>query len=81
MADLAGREAALFSVSTSGTTVLYDAGGARLFAGGITSARGHEGNSFGQQRLVALLGHGAADRGDSPVFGCGLRDPEKEKAQ
>jgi hypothetical protein len=37
--------------------------------------RGHEGDSFGQERIVALLAGGTADRADSPVFGCPLSDP------
>jgi hypothetical protein len=71
-------EAARFSALTSGTTLLYDAAGRLAFQGGLTSMRGHEGNSFGQERVVDLLTSGAADRDDSPVFGCALaRAPER----
>jgi hypothetical protein len=72
--DLDGREASRFAVATSGGVVLYDAGGRLLFQGGITSARGHEGDSFGQERIASLLTTGAADRADAPVFGCALED-------
>jgi len=72
--DLDGREASRFAVATSGGVVLYDAGGRLLFQGGITAARGHEGDSFGQERIASLLTTGAADRADAPVFGCALED-------
>ncbi|HLB76837.1 MAG TPA: hypothetical protein VJO72_07370, partial [Candidatus Dormibacteraeota bacterium] len=46
--------------------------GRLLFQGGITATRGHEGDSFGQERIASLLTTGAADRADAPVFGCAL---------
>jgi hypothetical protein len=71
--DDGGLEAARFGAATSGIAVLYDARGRLLFSGGLTSARGHEGDSFGIQRIRALLLTGEADRHDAPVFGCSLR--------
>lgn len=73
--DDGGVEAERFGVRTSGYTVLYDATGRRLFKGGITSARGHEGESFGSKRIISFLTTGAADRADAPTFGCALSDP------
>ena len=70
--DEQGREAARFGVATSGGVVLYDRSGRLLFQGGITQSRGHEGDSFGQERIASLLTTGAADRADAPVFGCAL---------
>jgi hypothetical protein len=70
--DRDGREASRFGVSTSGGVVLYDQGGRLLFKGGITPARGHEGDSFGRERIASLLTTGTADRADAPVFGCEL---------
>lgn len=67
-----GTEARRFGVATSGDTVLYDADGALRFHGGITASRGHEGPSFGQARIAALLTDGKSDRADSPAFGCPL---------
>jgi hypothetical protein len=67
-----GREAARFGARTSGLVVAYDARGALLFRGGITSSRGHEGDSLGRRRLLALLAGRPADRRDAPVFGCAL---------
>ncbi len=78
--DDEGREAARFAAATSGTTLVYDAAGRLLFSGGLTSARGHEGDSFGQRRLLALLTGGAPDRPDSPVFGCPLDETQPKEA-
>lgn len=74
VADTEDGEAKLFGVKTSGTTLLFDATGAVRFSGGITVARGHEGPSAGQDRLLAaILGNGV-DARDSSVFGCGLEE-------
>jgi hypothetical protein len=67
-----GVEAARFRATTSGTAALYDARGRLLFTGGLTSARGHEGDSAGLQRIASLLRTGQADRSDAPVYGCSL---------
>jgi hypothetical protein len=75
--DEGGVESRRFGAATSGATLLYDARGALLFAGGITDVRGHAGDSFGEERMVALLSGGAADRRDSPVFGCRLEEETK----
>lgn len=72
--DVGGVEAARFSADTSGISLLYDAAGQLQFQGGITAQRGHEGDSFGQERIVALVNQRGADRSDSPVFGCLLAD-------
>ncbi|HEY5927690.1 MAG TPA: hypothetical protein VIV11_38660 [Kofleriaceae bacterium] len=72
--DELGEEARRFGIETSGHVLLYDATGALQFRGGITSSRGHEGDSFGQRRIVALLTTQTPDRADAPVFGCNLFD-------
>jgi hypothetical protein len=74
-ADEDGQDAALFNAVTSGQTLLYDGAGQLLFSGGLTSARGHEGDSFGHRRILALVTSGKADRTDSPIFGCSLIGP------
>jgi hypothetical protein len=73
--DVAGVEAARFHAATSGQTVVYDGAGQLLFRGGITGARGHEGDNAGVERIVSLVGSGTADRAESSVFGCPLQDP------
>jgi hypothetical protein len=74
--DADGIEIERFGARTSGQVVLYGGDGARLFAGGITPARGHQGDSAGRARITALLEVGRADDDRSAVFGCSLGDPE-----
>jgi hypothetical protein len=76
--DEGGAEAARFGAETSGTVALYR-DGKLLFHGGITPARGHEGDSFGKERLVSLLTTGKADRNDAPVFGCSLSIEDRDR--
>ena len=73
--DVGGGEAAWFGATTSGHAILYGADGGRLFSGGITAARGHEGENDGAEavvRLVLQLGAGA-QAATHPVFGCAIR--------
>lgn len=74
MDDDGGREGERFGAATSGQTLLYDAAGRLVFSGGITAARGHEGDNDGRSALVALLTTGVAAQADTAVFGCPLRD-------
>jgi len=74
--DLDGLEAARFGAATSGHTLVYDAHGRLLFSGGLTAARGLEGEAPGARQIVALLTTGRADGNVSPVFGCALRHGE-----
>lgn len=53
--DEGNREAGCFQVATSGQVLLYDASGALRFSGGITPARGHEGDSGGGDALLCQL--------------------------
>lgn len=76
MADPDGAESRRFHATTSGMVVAYDRAGDLVFQGGITSARGHEGDNAGRRRLTAALMGARADRPDSPVFGCALEDSE-----
>jgi len=76
-----GGEARLFRAATSGQVVLYDAGGALRFSGGITPSRGHAGDSAGPDAIVAVLtGNAPATGIRTPVFGCSLHDPGPETA-
>lgn len=74
--DDGGVEADRFGAKASGHVVVYDRNGRRLFSGGVTSSRGHEGESFGIQRIDSLLTTGVADRADAPVFGCAFDQPD-----
>jgi hypothetical protein len=75
--DPDGRDSTLFGALTSGQTLLYDAAGRLLFEGGITPARGHEGDNPGADAIVSLLQGGSSGRSRAPVFGCSLKNPER----
>jgi hypothetical protein len=72
--DALGAEASRFDAQTSGTVVVYDAAGQLAFSGGITPARGHQGDSEGRDRILALVHHETAVAGTAPVFGCALHE-------
>ena len=72
--DRDGSAAAAFHAQTSGHVVVFDRDGRNIFRGGITSARGHEGDNPGAARVIALLTNGTADRTESPIFGCSMND-------
>jgi len=74
LVDADGSEAAAFDSKTSGHVVLFDREGRNVFSGGITSARGHEGDNPGSQRVLSLLTNGSAELATSPIFGCALQD-------
>jgi len=70
--DDQGIEAGRFHAATSGQTMLYDKEGKLIFSGGITGARGHEGDNAGRTAIVSLLNLDEANRDETPVFGCPL---------
>jgi len=74
--DDKGREARLFGANTSGLVVLYDGSGRLLFSGGITGARGHEGDNDGLSYVVGVLHGEAPAQAKAPAFGCSLFNPE-----
>jgi hypothetical protein len=67
-----GLEAGKFGAVTSGQTLLYDAEGTLRFSGGITGARGHEGDNAGRASLIAILDRKDPARRSTSVFGCSL---------
>jgi hypothetical protein len=79
ISDPRGIEAARFGALTSGYAVLYDAAGRLQFSGGITAARGHEGNNMGRQQILAIL-NGQSASSHHAVYGCPLHD-KGEKLQ
>jgi hypothetical protein len=73
--DHNGLEAHRFGARTSGEALLYNTTGQLVFQGGITPARGHEGESAGKSAIACwVTGHPAVAH--SPVFGCPLLDAE-----
>jgi hypothetical protein len=77
--DLDGSEAKLFHAETSGAAVLYDVQGHRLFQGGLTFARGHEGDSDGTAGIASLVHGGACSVDSTPVYGCSIFDEKTGK--
>lgn len=69
-----GEAQARFGATTSGEVRLYAPSGARLFAGGITSARGHEGDNEGSAAIEAFARGITAAMALSPTYGCPLAE-------
>lgn len=76
--DTDGSEAARFGVEASGQVLVYGRDGRLAFRGGITPARGHEGDSRGGDLALRALSGGVAPepRASADVFGCGLAKKE-----
>lgn len=74
--DQGGSEARRFGVVTSGHVLLYDAQGRLTYSGGITSARGHQGDNYGREAVLAQILGMEGDRRGNPVFGCPLATPQ-----
>jgi hypothetical protein len=75
--DRGATEASRFHAKTSGDTFVFAPDGRLLFHGGITTARGEEGDSAGLAAIKAI-----ADRQSPPIaqtraFGCPLFTPAK----
>jgi hypothetical protein len=70
--DQDGRDALAFGAVISGQVDLYDAQGRRLFSGGITDGRGHEGDNPGLDAILALLRDERPQTSITPVYGCPL---------
>jgi hypothetical protein len=68
--DVGSAEADRFGAKTSGQTYLFSPEGELLFAGGITPSRGHQGNSIGRERIIALVTEASIEREVTDVFGC-----------
>lgn len=79
LSDNTGAEARRFHAATSGQTVMYSAAGTLLFSGGITLARGHEGDNPGRTALQDLVLTGHSNQTNAPVFGCGLFETQCQK--
>ncbi len=74
--DRGGRMAARLGLATSGHVALFGPSGALEFVGGLTPSRGHEGDSFGREQILAYF-DGEAHAARGPVFGCALFDDER----
>jgi hypothetical protein len=74
-----GTQARRFGARVSGQVLVYDRAGHLQFSGGITPARGHEGDSAGRVAIDALLA-GRPHRASTSVFGCLLFDGDGNAA-
>jgi len=74
LVDPDGREARRFGAESSGYVVVYDKVGQLLFHGGITGARGLEGDNAGEELIAKFLSGEKPERASTPVFGCSLND-------
>jgi hypothetical protein len=70
--DPDGALSRLFDAKTSGQVMIYAPSRELLFSGGITAARGHEGDNIGLDRAIALIRREPTESTTSPVFGCSL---------
>lgn len=77
--DVDGAKARELGVHTSGHVIAYSANGKRLFSGGITAGRGHEGSNTAFSTLQQLLlnPQSPSENDEFPVFGCGLQEVSK----
>ncbi len=73
-ADVSGGTAAALGMQTAGHVMLFGEDRSLLFSGGITPARGHEGDNFGRQSLKAILTGREPAKTRTPVYGCSLVD-------
>lgn len=75
LCDDEGLEATRFGVRSSGHVLLFERNGQRLFSGGITSGRGHQGDNAGLDQCIAILNGETHEHHDAPVYGCSLLEP------
>lgn len=80
LADRNGTMAESFGSVTSGQVLLFERDGRRIFSGGITGARGHQGPNRGRDYVIALARGELCDGSMTAVFGCSLHDPESSAA-
>lgn len=72
--DRDGVEASRFGANTSGQVILFDPNGSRVFTGGITPSRAHEGDSIGRQTIESYVCRGEISVDYAKTFGCPLWD-------
>lgn len=73
--DPGGVLAAHFGARTSGTALLFGPDGKLRYAGGLTYARGHEGEGVALAQLLAAMGQAPPEAVHTAVFGCSLLEP------
>lgn len=79
--DARGAGSRSFHGYVSGQTMLYDPSGRLVFSGGITSARGHQGDNNGANAVLLRVRGDTRAPASTPVFGCSLHDPDAQSAK
>lgn len=74
--DIDGWNARSLQIGTSGEVLLYGPQGDLVFHGGITSARGHEGDNIGRTAVEQIVLQQQSDHSATPVFGCSILAPQ-----
>ena len=72
LVDSQNAEAQRFGGSTSGATFIFDPAGRLAFDGGITAARGHQGENQASAAALAAIQGSSDGSVRMPVFGCAL---------
>jgi len=72
--DSSSINAKKFGALTSGHVYLYSEDGKRLYDGGITAGRGHDGDNPGMKAILHLAKHPECNSVSMSVFGCHLAD-------
>ena len=67
-----GSEVDRFGAKVSGEVFAFNDAGERIYRGGLTSARGHAGDSEGRRQLKRAFGGEARAPFEAHVFGCRL---------
>ncbi|WP_158265638.1 hypothetical protein [Blastopirellula marina] len=70
--DQDGLEATRFGATTSGQVILFAPNGERVFTGGITHSRAHEGDNLGRQTVENYVCRGEISVDHTKPFGCPL---------
>jgi hypothetical protein len=80
MTDEGGVQAHAFGALVSGQALLYDEAGALQFSGGITGARGHEGDNPGRFAVGEFLNGRQPAVTRTAAFGCLLHSEADARA-
>jgi len=79
--DPDGKLAKRFGALASGQVVLFRPDGRRVFYGGITAGRGHEGPNPGRNQVLHLVREGVGTTDHTAVWGCLIQDKEATKPE
>jgi hypothetical protein len=79
IADDHGAETKRFGGLISGQAMLYDPQGHLVFSGGVTAARGHQGDNAGVDAVVSRVRGEVTAFAHAPAFGCSLYNPDAQE--